>query len=34
MLLLLITKTSWHKYNRDGNGSCMPELHAVQAKKG
>lgn len=34
MLLFLIIRTSWHKYNNDGNGSCMPELDAMQAKKG
>lgn len=29
MLLFLIIRTSWHKYNNDGNGSCMPELDAM-----
>lgn len=33
-LLFLIIRTSWHKYNNDGNGSCMPELDAMGAKKG
>lgn len=29
MLLFLRIRTSWHKYNNDGNGSCMPELDAM-----
>lgn len=33
-LPFLIIRTSWHKYNTDGNGSCMPELDAMRAKKG
>lgn len=32
-LLFLIIRTSWHKYNNDGNRSCMPELDAMRAKK-
>lgn len=33
-LLFLIIRTSWHKYSNDGNGSCMPELDAMRARKG